>query len=184
MTSRSTLLALALLLVSLPAEATVIEALDVEQLSRASELVVRGTALESAAEWVAGRRQIRTVTRVQVSALVKGEPGAREVEVHTPGGTIGDITQKVSGCPQLEPGDEVVLFLKRRPGRRRLFQVVGLGQGRFSVVREAGRELVVREPPRLSLLHPDGSVRPPARFGPVPLRQFVERVQKASARKP
>ncbi len=184
MSLRSTLLAIASLLVCLPAGATVVEALELEQLSQASELVVRGTALESSAEWVAGRRQIRTVTRVQVSDRLKGDPQAREVEVHTPGGTVGDITQKVSGSPQLEPGDEVVLFLKRRPGPRRLFQVVGMGQGRFSVVREAGRELVVREPARLSLLYPDGSVRPSARFGPVPLRQFVERVQKANAGKP
>ena len=169
----------ALLLAPAAAEATVVRALDVEELTLRAEAVVRGVAVEASAEWAAGGRQIHTVTRVRVSSWMKGAADAGTLEVRTPGGTVGDLTQRVSGAPSLRVGEELVLFLRRLPGKARRFTVVGFSQGKFSVVREAGRTLVVREAGELGLLEADGQLRPAPRLGPLPLERLVDQVRKA-----
>lgn len=171
--------ALVLLLSSQPARATVVKVLDVEALSRRAELVVRGTALDSSASWARGGKLIQTVTRVKIDRPIKGAATAEVVEVRTSGGTVGDISQRVSGSAQLAAGEEVMLFLKRIPGARPRFAVEGFAQGKFTLKRVDGSTLVTRELAGLSVLDSAGRIRPGPGFEPQPEAQFIERVRKA-----
>jgi hypothetical protein len=162
-----------------PAGATVVKALDVETLARNAELIVRGKALDSTAAWGGGRKLIHTVTRVKVDGLLKGTVPGGVVEVRTPGGTVGEISQRVSGAAQLAAGEEVVLFLKKIPGPRARFAVEGFSQGKFTLSRVEGRTLVTRELPGLSVVDASGKPRAAPSFQPQPESEFVERVRRA-----
>ncbi|MGI5864757.1 MAG: hypothetical protein ACOX6T_22285 [Myxococcales bacterium] len=162
--------------VALPAQATVVEPMDVETLSRRADLVVQGTALSSESSFVNG--QIQTVTRVRVDCALKGQAPA-VVEVRTPGGRVGDLGQMVTGAPQFAPGEEVIVFLRRLPGGAR-FRVEGMSLGKFDVVKAPdGRRMVTRNDEGLSIKLPDGGVQQATRFEPVPEPVFLERVRSA-----
>jgi len=62
-------------------------------------------------------------------------------EVAVPGGALDGVRQTVAGAPKLEAGQEYVLFLWTSPTG--LTQVIGLTQGIFRVVKNAGGEATV-----------------------------------------
>lgn len=114
------------------AQATTMEARDVEALTRESQLVVRARVLTGQARWTADRARIVTDTEVEVLETWKGE-ARRSLVVMQPGGVVGDLGQRVAGAATFTPGEEVVLFLEARGGA---FTVSAMSQGVFRV--EAG----------------------------------------------
>lgn len=177
---RPSILIVALLLAAPAAWATVVLPQSVEDLARRADLVVRGRAERSISVASPDGKLIHTVTTVRVAATLKGRAG-EVVEVRTPGGTVGDITQVAHGAPSFSAGEEVVLFLHRE-GTGTRFGVEGLGLGKFEVIRSGdGSAVVRRRAPDLSLLQRDGTVRPAQAVDPVPERDFLERVRRAVA---
>jgi len=162
---------------------TVVREASLEALVDQSEIVVRATADESQPVTSEDGRQIHTVTRVTVRESLKGE-ALETLEVRTPGGTVGEITQVVHGAPRLEKGEEVVLFLQRAaPGTRR-FVVHGLSQGKFKVVKDqTGAPVVTRDRAELQVVGPDGHPRPLQPAEPVSERVFLDRVRELASRK-
>jgi hypothetical protein len=59
-----------------------------------------------------GDRLIVSVVRVVVSETLKGEP-LPTVDVAVEGGTIGELTLRVSDQTSFSPGDRAVFYLKR-----------------------------------------------------------------------
>ncbi len=126
--------------VALPAFATTLIAMDVPALTKAADVVVRGTVVRVEPRWTLDGARIVTDAEILVSHVLKGNVVAKTVVAMQPGGVVGDVGQKVHGAASFTLGDEVVVFLERRGDR---FSVVGMAQGRFSVDR-SGPEAMVR----------------------------------------
>jgi hypothetical protein len=109
------------------------------EIERASAIVT-GRVLGSHAQ--ASRFGIETVTSIALEEAIKGNPGS-VVEVHTPGGTLGDESRVVPGVPTFTDGERVLLLLYQRDDGA--FTISDLGLGTFRFTRDAlGRELAVR----------------------------------------
>ena len=109
-------------------DATTLRRLSVDELSVLSDTVVVGNVSNQRAAFEGG--VIWTTSTVDVESCWAGPCGTNQVEVHTPGGVVGDIEQRVSGLTPIEVGDTLVLFLVRR-GRH--LQPVSFGQGTMRV---------------------------------------------------
>jgi len=122
-----------------PAVAAQAVATSVEDLARASDVVVRGRVISTTARWSEGR--IYTFAEVQVSASLRGTAPARITAI-TPGGVVGDVGQRVDGAAVFTSGEEVVVFLGRSQGGT--YRVNGLAQGKFAVEGKVARPDVSR----------------------------------------
>lgn len=134
MRSLESLFVVAAFFVASAAMATTVLYQDVAALSRTCDLVVRGQVIDLSSRWTADRRRIVTDVRVEVADTWKGSL-RKTIIVRTPGGVVGDIGQRVDGLATFKPGEEVVLFLERRPDDS--FIVSGAAQGKFGVRRSA-----------------------------------------------
>ncbi|HEV8432965.1 MAG TPA: hypothetical protein VGR95_06085 [Thermoanaerobaculia bacterium] len=86
---------------------------------------------------------IETVTPMQIEETIKGR-FASTINVVEPGGTYGGVSMVLTGVPQFEPGQRMLLFLANT-GKDR-WAVTELVLGKFSFVTdETGQELLVRD---------------------------------------
>ena len=114
---------------------TVVEALDVEDLAIRASHVVHGTVLCSTPSWREGRIETRVELRVG-KGWGEFAKETTSVFISVPGGQIGNLAQRVSGAPRLDPGEEVVVFLWRDPYAQEMsFRIVSLNQGTYRVLR-------------------------------------------------
>lgn len=163
------------LLLPAAASATVILPVDLETIAVRADVIVRGTAQATTSTRTSDGKQIHSVTRVRIVSALKGE-APETIEVHTAGGTLGDLTQKVHGMAEFAPGEEVVLFLKRLPGSgAQHFAVESLSLGKFVV--RAGK--VHQSAQGLEFLKPDGKVEAAPAFEPIAEQAFYGRVRRA-----
>ena len=107
---------------------------DVADLSRVADLVVRGTVLRTESRWSSDRRTIFTEVEIQVAETLKGS-ARKSVVIRERGGIVGNIGQRVDGVASFQQGEEVVVFLARRPDDS--FVVEGMAQGKFRVERSS-----------------------------------------------
>lgn len=136
----------ALLLVSQAAFATTMVRQDVPVLSREADAVVRGTVARMESRWSGDRRVIFTEIRIDVAETLKGE-APRTAIVRQRGGVVGDIGQRVDGLASFREGEEVVLFLDRKPDGS--FIVEGMAQGKFRVERSSDGRAAFAVPERI-----------------------------------
>jgi len=134
--------------------ATTVQPSDLAEMTRASDLVVRGTvqAIRTVRE-PSGRLMTEAVLEVQ-ETLAGQAPDT--VTVFWPGGELGEEGQWVPGSPRLEAGQEAVLFLARKgpPAVVARYLPVSLAAGVMRVLRLPDRTALVRD---LRGLHcPDG----------------------------
>src|ERR1043166_81431 len=128
---RHFLVALGLAYALLPLPAATLERLSLDEMTGKSTAIVRGKVTGS---WMAfSGSVIYTHYQIQVTERFKGSPGG-SVEVVTPGGVANGLRQSFSGAPELQTGEEYVLFLWT--GRNNVTQVIGLTQGLFSVAKD------------------------------------------------
>lgn len=178
--------ALALALYFAPdAQATVIIPLSIEDMARQSACVVRGRVLESTADWDKDHQRIYTQTKIEVLDPMYA-PGTlpKTITVRTIGGEVGKIGMRVSGVEKFAPNEEVVIFLRQDPADAKLFQTVGMSQGKFSVEHEAkGRAVLIPSVEGLAFARTengsmkiDGHSEQPNR---IPLTEMRERVLAA-----
>jgi hypothetical protein len=120
-------------LMVLPAQATIMQYLAVEDLTRLSSDVLYGQVISTETDWNAERTRIYTRIRVRVDEALKGTVGHSEtVTVTQLGGKIGGARLDYAGRPVFSVGERVVLFTTR--GKNNDFIVVGLKQGKMQVV--------------------------------------------------
>lgn len=120
--------ALVLILLSASAWAATLERMSLTDMTAKATTIVRGRV--QSARTVAIGRVFYTISSVTVTERWKGDAGSA-IDVATPGGTMGGMSQTFSGVPVLGSGKEYVLFLWR--GRDGLNKVIGLSQGLFDV---------------------------------------------------
>jgi hypothetical protein len=132
------------------ASATLLRGLSLEQLSKGSDHILVGVALEAVSHWetLGGRRRIVTDTRVRVDDVVaRAAPSDLELQVRTLGGTIGDVAALVYGEAQLSLNESCLLFLSNHDtGIRR---VVGMAQGHYPLRRDPSQALRLLASPRM-----------------------------------
>lgn len=119
--------------------ATTVLRMEVADLQREADVVVRGRVSDMKSRW--SNNRIITEVTVSVTETYKGTPG-KSVTIVQPGGVVGDMGQTVHGMPQFKKDADVVLFLEQRS--ERVFSVVGLSQGMFDVEKSSdGKALFV-----------------------------------------
>ena len=165
---------LTLFLLALPsvANATLVVQYDLDRLVAESHGIVHARVVSQRAEWREGT--IVTYVDVEVVACLKGPYEVSEiVTVEQVGGRIGDMATRVAGAPVFLTGEEVVLFLE--PGLDVLRPlVVGMAQGKFSVLRDAsGQAVVTRDLQGLSLVDPSQLEAPAETREPVVLDEIL-----------
>ncbi|WP_242393709.1 hypothetical protein [Anaeromyxobacter oryzisoli] len=114
---------------AVPAAAALFRAASVEEAARSSDAVARGTVVRMASRYAPGSGRIVTDVEIAVSSAWKGSPGER-VTVTVPGGQVGGVGQYVDAAPVFAVGEEVVVFLARRPGA---WLVNGLAMGKWTI---------------------------------------------------
>jgi len=159
----------------IPARATILQQLTLDDLARRSTSIVR--ARVTAASEVARGGDIFTVYRFETLETLKSGPMA--VEVAVPGGVAGGMRQVVAGAPILRPGTEYVFFLWT--SRSGLTQLTGMSQGLFSVKHTtAGGGLASRAPAGEQMLDTGGhAVRDEALS--MPVVELKAKISKALA---
>ncbi len=125
------------LLFAMPAGATVVQRLDVGELTKEAVVVVHAEVVDRFVVAERGPRgEIYTRTVLEVSAYLKGA-GPERVVVQQLGGRLGELEMHIEGNARLAPGDEVVAFLDVDP-EAGLAYIVGLAQGVYQVRRGVG----------------------------------------------
>ena len=132
---------LPILLLSTGAWAATLEKLTMQEMTSKATTIVRGRV--QSARTVARGQVLYTISSVTVTENWKGEAGGT-IEVATPGGKVGGLTQTFSGVPVLGNGKEYLFFLWR--GKDGLNKVIGLSQGLFDIaVGVKGETFAVRQ---------------------------------------
>jgi len=157
-----------------PAQATTLVGLDLPELSRLSDVVVHGKVASVQAHWTGDHQRIVTEVQVEVTEAFKGQAG-KTVLIDQPGGVVGDIGQLVQGVAAFTAGEEVVVFLGRRPGER--FMLTGMGQGKFRVARSTDGKAAFAVPEDLG----GALVVDPATHRPLPDRPAALTLQSLRA---
>jgi hypothetical protein len=131
----SLVLALLLLFIlPLPASATLVVPLELDELARSSSIIAYGEVLEINSRWTDDRHQIITEVSFQVIDAVQGCEAGESLSFYTLGGSVGKLGQVVSGEASFVKGEKAVVFLEQRGDK---LGVVGLGQGQWTVDHDA-----------------------------------------------
>lgn len=142
---------LAALLVASPADASIVQGLELPELVRHADRIVLGRVLFSES-FQRPDGQLGTWHRIGVEREIRGRaPDEREVIVETLGGQIGDVGMRVEGEPSFTVGERVLVFI-RDGGPYTAFRPVGMGQGVMRVRGERGVETVTQNREGLLLM--------------------------------
>ena len=166
--------------VSASLSATTVVPMDVEHLTSLSTHIVEARAVESTSQWNAEHTLIFTYTKFQTIRTLKGEL-PQTFLVRQLGGTVGDVTQKVSGVRHWRPSEQAVLFLQPSKIGDGALVVTGLMQGNFLMRHTAqGQTLVANGMPDASEYHAaTGEVRAFTGSKNMRLDELENRIQKA-----
>lgn len=129
-------MAVGLHLTALPTHPTRVVTVGVEQMTDRAETIFVGTCMEAQPEADTAHGIVVTRYTFEVTHRIKGVAGGRVTFLQY-GGKVGKSRSSIEGLPGYRPGEEVVLFLKPA-GAWGLTSPVGVFQGRFQVLREAG----------------------------------------------
>ena len=132
---------LAAVLWASPSDASIVQALELDELVEMSDRIFLGrVAYSESFEYPNG--YIGTWHRIVVERDIRGTlSGEPEVIIETLGGDIGDIGMQVAGEPQFTIGERVLVFASAR-GSFQAVRAVGMGQGVMRVRSDAGVEHV------------------------------------------
>ena len=119
-----------------PSDASIVQALELDELVERSDRIFIGhVVLSESFPYENGT--IGTWHRIVVERNIRGaQPGDVEVLLETLGGSIDGIAMRVEGEPQFVVGERVLVFAQR--GDVQAFRPVGMGQGVMRIRREAG----------------------------------------------
>ena len=115
--------------------------LSLQQLVKEADLIVKARVQDVSTQETPDRSNLTTVVVLAVEQQWKG-PNVSTVIVRLPGGSAGEITQRVMGQPEFSLGEEVILFLKKQADGR--YATVGAKQGKFTVTTDSqkGKKIV------------------------------------------
>lgn len=164
---------LAALLVASPADASIVQGLELPELVRHADRIVLGRVLFSES-FQRPDGQIGTWHRIGVEREIRGRaPDEREVIVETLGGQIGDVGMRVEGEPSFTVGERVLVFI-RDGGPYTAFRPVGMGQGVMRVRMKRGVETVTQNREGLMLVRRNAQGRLEKSLGALPDKERLD----------
>jgi hypothetical protein len=172
---RTLLLWSVLILVSVPAHATVLVGADLGELARDARAIARGRVVAVDGQWTADHRTIETIVTLEVESYLKGSLGPT-VQFRVPGGGLGRFRSIVVGAPAFQVDERVVVFLGATGPS--VAYVLGLSQGVFRVVRGAdASSWLVTPPATMPSTTTVKITRGDLARRPLPLPEFEQRVR-------
>ena len=164
---------LAVLAIASPANGSVVQALELQELVAHADRIVLGRVL-FAESFRHPNGQLGTWHRIAVERELRGSaPDEQEVIVETLGGQIGDIAMRVEGEPSFTVGERVLVFM-RDGGPYTAFRPVGMGQGVMRVRTEQGIETVRQNREGLMLMRRNTQGRLERSLGALPEKQRLD----------
>ena len=164
---------IAVLLVTSPADGSIVEGLELRELVRHADRIVLGRVLFSES-FRRADGQLGTWHRIDVEREIRGHaPDEREVIVETLGGQMGDIAMRVEGEPSFSIGERVLVFV-RDGGPYTAFRPVGMGQGVMRVRMEHGVETVSQNREGLMLMRRNAQGRLERSLGALPQSERLD----------
>lgn len=159
----------------LSTQATIMQRLEIEELTRKSTDVFYGQVMATQTYWNAERTRIYTSVQVRLYESFKGSARSGEtVKVVQLGGEKDGFKMDYAGRPEFTTGESIVLFTTRN--RQNELTVVGLKQGKMQV----NGQSVTRDFSGLMLLDRStpGKELQPTKFSSVqlPLRELRQRI--------
>lgn len=164
----------ALLLVPSVVLATVVISETIEEMARASHVVVRGRVSQVQPQLQESSGHIYTYADIQVIEVLKG-PKLSSLMVKQPGGELGDRGTHVAGTGKFSSGQDTVLFLERATDEANVFILRGLAAGKVDLEKSSKGQLKAvrhlhglafhertRDP--LRVVHPEEDLGPPDVF--------------------
>jgi hypothetical protein len=166
-----------------PALASLVVAMDVDELTRRADRIVVGEILSVESAWDERHERIVSTIDVAVADVWKGSmPDGGRLRIVQPGGTVGDVEMRVHGLPFFAAGERAVLFLRSdKPlGTTVRHALVGLGQGRRLLRAEPTTGRWLADPPDQSaaVSIDKGMFRPAPPEPAVPVEQLREHVRQ------
>ncbi|MGB5545874.1 MAG: hypothetical protein WBM74_04835 [Polyangiales bacterium] len=176
---------LAAVLFASPADGSIVQGLQLEELTEKAERIVLGRVLFSES-FLHQNGQIWTWHRVAVEQEIRGRaPDEQELIIETLGGQIGDIGMRVEGEATFSVGERVLVFASGG-GPYSAFRTVGMAQGVMRVRAERGVDTVHQSREGLMLVRRDAQGRLKRNFGALPeperLDNFIARLKQIAAK--
>jgi hypothetical protein len=171
-----------------PAGATTLRRVGLDDLTATNGTIVVGKVLESHSYWNPERTFILTDARIATGEVLKGRAGGDlEITVTLLGGSVDDRTTLIVGGAQLQPGRSYVLFLNggTLPGVEARYTLRDHCQGAFDIVAaKDGSGLRAVSQAKDHPLMPDarGSVDAPGGMDGLPLQVLKQAVRSAAGR--
>jgi hypothetical protein len=138
-------LALALIVaIAVPAAATSLRKMELEELVDNADLIVLGTVAKVEFKPVGNRASVVTDATINVEQTLKGAAG-KSVKVRVPGGKLDKKTLKVFGAPTFTEGDRYFLLLRKDVNDSTVHRVAGFFQGRYLIYEEGGETFGVSD---------------------------------------
>jgi hypothetical protein len=161
------------LLVASPADASIVQGLELEELVASADRIVLGQVLFSES-FQRPDGQLGTWYRIGVQREIRGRaPDESEVIVETLGGQMGDIAMRGEGEPSFTVGERVLVFI-RDGGPYTAFRPVGMGQGVMRVHMDHGVETVTQNRKGLMLVRRNAQGRLERSLGAVPEKERLD----------
>ena len=175
---------LAAFLTASPADGSIVQALDLEELTAEAEQILLGRVLFSES-FQHRNGQLGTWHRVRVEREVAGKaPTEDEIIIETLGGRIDDVAMRVEGEASFTVGERVLVFI-HGGGPYSASRAVGMGQGVMRVRTEGGVETVRQSREGLMLVRRNAQGRlersPGALPEPERLDTLLERLRDLTA---
>ena len=149
----ATALATVLLGLAGAAQATILPALTLEDLTVRATEIVEGTVLELSPRWADGF--VVTDVTVEVTTCLKGPCLGASVVVQVFGGTLDGFVVETSGAARYTPGEQVLLFLEPASGAgQERLRTAGMALGKFHVALAGDLPIVERSVEGLELVGP------------------------------
>jgi hypothetical protein len=99
------------------APALIAECQDRQYIISTADYIVEGTVREVESKWNEDETGILTYTDLSIEKYVKGAPFAQDrLQIITPGGTVGDITQVVEDQAIFHEGKRVRIYFREMDG--------------------------------------------------------------------
>lgn len=94
-----------------------VECGDRNYISNIADYIIEGTVVKVESKWDEDQTSIFTCSNLSIEKYIKGTPlGEKELQIVTPGGTVGDISQWVEDQPILHEGKRVRIYLQENNG--------------------------------------------------------------------
>lgn len=171
---------LSVLMASPSVGASIVQALDLDELVAHSDRIVLGHVRFSESFQRADGK-IATWHRIQVEREIGNDStDEQEIIVETLGGRVGDLTLQVEGEPSFSLDERVVVFARKR-AMGDAYRPVGMGQGVMHVRDEDGIEKVTQSRAGMMLMRPSPDGRWEKSLGALSgterLEPFLSKVQ-------